>query len=80
MALRLPPEVRQAVLSLAPSGEALTGMGRAFLGGLAGVGFAFVVTVDSLSDGRRTYHSGGWRSYRRRPAGACTRPPSAPAR
>ena len=56
MASRLPPEVRQAGSSLAPSGEALTGMGRAFLGGLAGVGFAFVVTVYLLLDGRRTYH------------------------
>jgi predicted PurR-regulated permease PerM len=52
---RIPKELQQAGSSMAPSGESLTGAARAFGGGIAGIGVAFIVTVYLLLDGRRTY-------------------------
>jgi predicted PurR-regulated permease PerM len=52
---RIPPEVRQAGSSMAPSGESLTGAARAFGGGIVGIGVALVVTIYLLLEGRRTW-------------------------
>ena len=54
LADRVPKELQQAATALAPSPEALTSAAQGFVGGLAGVGFALVVTVYLLLDGRRT--------------------------
>jgi predicted PurR-regulated permease PerM len=53
---RMPPQVRQAALSLAPSAATVMRMASGLAGGLASVGVALVLTVYFLLDGRRTFH------------------------
>jgi predicted PurR-regulated permease PerM len=52
---RIPPQLQQALASVAPSGQTIAGGLRAITGGLAGIGMALVLTIYLLLDGRRTY-------------------------
>ena len=52
---RVPPSLRQAATSIAPSGQVISGAVRSVVGGVAGVGLALVLTIYLLVDGRRTY-------------------------
>lgn len=52
---RLPANVESALTAVRPSKEAVVSIGRAFAGGIAGLGVALVLTVYFLIDGRRTY-------------------------
>jgi len=52
----VPAELRQAAAAVAPPPAAIAAAARGFLGGLASVVVALVVTVYLLLDGRRTFH------------------------